>query len=84
MASQAVEKEALSPDQIQDLVFKLLRSSGPLCVSQISARLLIRSKDVETALEELAKGGAVERRSDRGRDDVTDDTAPWGLPKLFR
>ena len=78
--------KAITPDEkvVKDAVFDLLRSEGPLCVSQIVVELLVDPEEVESALRLLQSEGCVEVRDDHLKGKVHKDCIPWGLATSFR
>lgn len=76
-------KEPINEGHI-DEIFKLIRSDGPLCASQISVEILLPLKQVMIALEELKRRGIVELRPDRNRGfHAEQETSPWGLVAAY-
>ena len=61
---------------LPERVFELLKRRGPLCQSQLSARLFTGARDIQTTLEQLEKIGVVEPRPDPKLRRVE---MPWGL-----
>ena len=67
----------MNQNNLAEQIFEILRTRGPQCQSQLSAGLLIGTREIQETLKKLKALGLAEPLDEGSRGDQTE--APWGL-----